>query len=156
MGHWNADDGEGWHWTMISTHPSKHGDAGYPAPCHHRRESLTLLNSTVLNTHQDPSEVQVLETEAFLFLPCLPAGPFQVLPGRLTLQLTCFRNSLWRESSLVLTRDKQAESKPFTLVHGKLFAVSPSASYLDLRLQLSSCRFRGYALTSSGPPHHPD
>ena len=64
----------------------------------------------VLNTHQDLSEVQVLEMEAFLFLPCLPAGPFQVLPGRLTLQLTCFRNSLWRESSLALTRDKQAES----------------------------------------------
>ena len=106
----------------------------------------------VLNTHQDLSEVQVLETEAFLFLPCLPAGPFQVLPGRLTLQLTCFRNSLWRESSLVLTRDKQAESKPFTLVHGKLFPVSNSSSYLDLRLQLSSCHFRGYALTSSGPP----
>ena len=28
MGHWNVDDGEGWHWTMISTAPSKDGDAG--------------------------------------------------------------------------------------------------------------------------------
>ena len=156
MGHWNFDDGEGWPWKMISTHPSQDGDAGYPAPCHHRRESLTLLNSTVLNTHQDPSEVLVPETEGFLSLPCLPAGPSPTCPWASTLQLTCFRNSLWRESSLILTRDKQAESKPFTLVHGKLFPISPSALYLDLRLQLSSCHFRGYALTSSGPPHHPD
>ena len=118
--------------------PIKDGDAGYPAPCHHGRELLTLLNSTVLNTHQDTSEVQVLEIEGFLSLPCLPAGPSPTCPWASTLQLTCFRNSHWLESSLVLTRDKQAESKPFTLVHGKLFPVSPSASYLDLRLQLIS------------------
>ena len=60
--------------------PIKDGDAGYPAPCHHGRELLTLLNSTVLNTHQDTSEVQVLEIEGFLSLPCLPAGPFPTSP----------------------------------------------------------------------------
>ena len=65
----NVDDGEGWHWTIISTHPSKDGDAGFPASCHHRRESLTLLDSTVLSTHQDPSEVEVLQIEGFLSLP---------------------------------------------------------------------------------------
>ena len=90
--------------------------------------------------------------KGFCLSPVFQQVLLQVLPGRLTLQLTCFRNSLWRESSLVLTRDKQAEAKPFTLVHGKLFPVSPSPSYLDLRLQLSSCPFRAYALTSSGPP----
>ena len=64
----------------------------------------------VLNTHQDLSEVQVVETEGFFLSPVFQQVLLQVLPGRLTLQLTCFRTSLWRESSLALTRDKQAES----------------------------------------------
>ena len=35
-----------------------------------------------------------------------------LLGGRLTLQFTCFRNGLWRESFLALTRGNQAESIP--------------------------------------------
>ena len=153
MGHWNVDDGEGWHWTMISTAPSKDGDAGYPAPCHHRRESLTLLNSTVLNTHQDPSEVQVLEIEGFLSLPCLPAGPSPSSSWASDPPAHLFQEqSLAGELSGPDKGQTSRVNNPSTSVHGKLFPVSPSASYRDLRLQLSSCHFRGYALTSSGPP----
>ena len=136
MGLWNVDDGEGWHWTMISTHPSKDGDAGFPASCHHRRESLTLLDSTVLSTHQDPSEVQVLEMEGFFALPCLPSptSPWASDPPA----HLCQEQSLVGELSAPDKGQTSRVNNPSTLVCGKLFPVSPSTSYLNLRLQLMS------------------
>ena len=138
-------------------HLSKDGNAGYPALCHHRRESLTPLNFTVLNTHQDPSEVQVLEIEGFLPLPCLPSGPSPSSPWASDPPVHLFQE--WSLAGKLSGPDKEQPSRvnnPSTLVHGKRFPVSPSAWYLDLRLQLSQCHIRGYALTSSGPPHQPD
>ena len=119
--------------------PIKDGDAGYPASCHHRRESLTLLDSTVLNTHQDTSEVQVLETEGFLSLPCLPAGPSPSSPWAGDPPAHLFQEqSLVGELSGLDKGQTSRVNNPCTLVCGKLFPVSPSASYLDLRLQLMS------------------
>ena len=111
----------------------------------------------VLNTHQDPSEVQVLEIEGFLSLPCLPSGPSPSSPWVSDPPVHLFQE--WSLAGKLSGTDKEQPSRvnnPSTLVHGKLFPVSSSAWYLDLRLQLSQCHFRGYALTSSGPPHHPD
>ena len=138
MGHWNIDDGEGWHWTMISTHPSKDGDAGYPASCHHRRESLTLLDSTVLSTHQDPSEVEVLQIEGFLSLPCLPAGPSPSSPWASDPPAHLFQEQSLAGELSHPDKGQTSRVKAIYLSPWKTVSYSPSASYLDLRLHLSS------------------
>ena len=135
---WDVDDGEAWHWTMVSTPPIHRWRCGLPGPLPPWAGAAKLLNSTVLNTHQDPSEVQVLEIEGFLSLPCLPAGPSPSSPW-----VSDPPAHLIQEQSLageLSGPDKGQTSRvnnPSTLVRGRLVPVFPSASYLDLRLHLS-------------------
>ena len=123
----------------IDLHPPiKGGDAGYPAPCHHRWESLTLLNSTVLSTHQDTSEVQVLEIEGFLSLPCLPAGPSPSSPWASDPPAHLFQEQSLAGELSGPDKGQTSRVKAIYLSPWKTVSYSPSASYLDLILQVSS------------------
>lgn len=87
---------------------------------------MTSCGLQAFNTHHHPAQVQALETEGFLSLLCLPAGPSPGSPGRASDPPV----HLFQEWSLVgelSGPDKGQPSRvnPTALAHGKLCLLFP-------------------------------
>ena len=110
---WNVDDGEGWHWRTNSypTTPGK-GMLGTPSWTS-VEQSLPPVVSKFLILTMILQKFRLLRRKGSCHSCVFQQVLHQVLlGGRLTLQFTCFRNGLRRESFLALTRGNQAESIP--------------------------------------------
>ena len=86
----------------------------------------TSCSLQVFNTHHDPAEVQALETQGFLSLLCLPAGPSPSTPWRASdPPVHLFQE--WSLAGELSGPDKGQPSRvnPTALAHGKLCLLFP-------------------------------
>ena len=87
---------------------------------------ITSCGLQVFNTHHHPAEVQALDTEGFLSLLCLPAGPSPSSPGRASdPPVHLFQE--WSLAGELSGPDKGQPNRvnPTALAHGKLCLLFP-------------------------------